>query len=359
MPDNLTMKILKDHLVRGNLNLGEEIAVRVDQTLLQDATGTMASLQFEQMELDRVEVPLALQYVDHNIIQLDYKNPDDHRFLQNFGAKYGLHYSRPGNGICHYVHIERFARPGVILIGADSHTTTSGALAQLAIGAGGLDVAVCMAGQPFEFETPIVVGVELRGQLSPWIQAKDVILELLRRRSVRNGIGRIFEFFGEGVATLGVAQRATICNMIVEMGATTGLFPSDLRTLEWLRQQNREDQWFEFKADEGASYDEMEIIDLNQLEPLIAKPSSPGNVVPVREVAGTKVAQVCIGSSVNSGYEDLAIVAAVLRDKTVSEHVVMTVTPGSRQILDTIAQVSIATWCVQERVCLNLPVGRV
>jgi aconitate hydratase len=341
MPDNLTMKILKDHLVTGNLNSGEEVAVRVDQTLLQDATGTMASLQFEQMGLDRVAVPLALQYVDHNIIQLDYKNPDDHRFLQNFGAKHGIHYSRPGNGICHYVHIERFARPGVILIGADSHTTTSGALAQLAIGAGGLDVAVCMAGQPFEFETPIVVGVELRGQLSPWVQAKDVILELLRRRSVRNGIGRIFEFFGEGVVTLGVAQRATICNMIVEMGATTGLFPSDERTLEWLQQQGRADQWFEFKADDGATYDEMEIIDLDQLEPLIAKPSSPGNVVPVREVVGTKVAQVCIGSSVNSGYEDLAIVAAVLRDKTVSEHVVMTVTPGSRQILDTIARTGV------------------
>src|SRR4051812_29622640 len=197
MPDNVIMKILKDHLVAGTLTRGEEIAVRVDQTLLQDATGTMASLQFEEMGLDRVTVPLAVQYVDHNMIQLDYKNPDDHRFLQAFDAKYGIYYSRPGNGICHYVHIERFARPGAIMLGADSHTTTSGALGMIAIGVGGLDVAVCMGGQPFEFETPLVVGVELRGKLQPWVQGKDVILELLRRRGVRKGLGRIFEFYGE------------------------------------------------------------------------------------------------------------------------------------------------------------------
>ena len=341
MPDNITMKILKDHLVSGEPKPGQEIAVRLDQTLLQDATGTMASLEFEEIGIDHVQVPLALQYVDHNMIQLDYKNPDDHRFLQAFDAKYGIYYSRPGNGICHYVHIERFARPGQIMVGADSHTTTSGALGMIAIGVGGLDVAVCMAGHPFEFEAPRVVGVELRGQLSPWVQAKDVILELLRRRGVRRGLGRIFEFFGEGCATLDVSQRATICNMIVEMGATTGLFPSDERTREWLTQQERVDQWIEVVADPGATYDEYELIELDKLEPLIAKPSSPGNVVPVREVAGTPVAQVCVGSSVNSGYGDLAIVAAILRGKNIANSLVMTVTPGSRQILDTIAQTGV------------------
>src|SRR6266540_1778510 len=338
MPDNVTMKIIKDHLVGGALGTGQEIAVRVDQTLLQDATGTMAALQFEELGLERVAVPLAVQYVDHNLIQLDFKNPDDHRYLQAFDARHGIYYSRPGNGICHYVHIERFARPGAILIGADSHTTTSGALAMIAIGAGGLDVAICMSGQPFEFETPTVVGVELRGRLAPWVQAKDVILELLRRRGVRNGLGRIFEFSGDGVATLDVTQRATICNMIVEMGATTGLFPSDERTREWLMLQQRPGDWIELKADTGATYDEYEVIDLDTLEPLIAQPSSPGNVVPVRAVAGTPVAQVCVGSSVNSGYADLAIVAAALRDRTIADGLVLTVTPGSRQILDTIAQ---------------------
>lgn len=337
MADNITMKIIKSHLTGGSLMPGQEIGIRVDQTLLQDATGTMASLQFEQLGMERVAVPLAVQYVDHNMIQLDYKNPDDHRFLHAFAARYGIHYSRPGNGISHSVHIERFARPGEVLIGADSHTTTSGALGMIAIGAGGLDVAVCMAGRPFEFETPKVVGVELRGRLQPWVQAKDVILELLRRRGVRNGLGRIFEFYGEAVATLNVTQRATICNMIVEMGATTGLFPSDERTREWLELQQRPGDWVELQSDEGAAYDERELIELDRLEPLIAKPSSPGNVVPVREVAGTQVAQVCVGSSVNSGYEDLAIVAAVLRGKSVADNLILTVTPGSRQILDTIA----------------------
>jgi aconitate hydratase len=341
MADNVTMKIIKDHLVGGELAPGKEIALRVDQTLLQDATGTMASLQFEELGMERVAVSLALQYVDHNMIQLDYKNPDDHRYLQAFAAKYGLCYSRPGNGISHSVHIERFAKPGAVLVGADSHSTTSGALGMIAIGAGGLDVAVCMAGRPFEFDTPRVVGVELTGSLPPWVQAKDVILELLRRRGVRNGLGRIFEFYGEGVSTLDVTQRATICNMVVETGATTGLFPSDERTREWLDLQQRSGDWVELRADEGATYDEHELIDLATLEPLIARPSSPGNVVPVRSVAGIPVAQVCVGSSVNSGYEDLAIVAAVLRGQTVAPDLLLTVTPGSRQILDTIAQTGV------------------
>jgi aconitate hydratase len=338
MGDNLTNKILKSHLVDGRLVPGEPIFLKVDQCLLQDATGTMACLQFEQLRIDRVRVPLAVQYVDHNIIQLDYKNPDDHRFLQYFAARYGLCYSRPGNGICHYVHVERFARPGQVLIGADSHTTTSGALGMIAFGAGGLDVAVCLAGEPAEIICPRVVGVELRGKLPPWVQAKDVILELLRRRGVRNGLNRIFEFRGDGVATLGATGRATICNMCAELGATTGIFPSDEQTRVWLTDQGRADQWIPLAADDDAAYDETEVIDLDRLEPLIAKPSSPGNVVPVREVAGTAVAQVCVGSSVNSGFEDLAIVAAVLRGQVVHPDLVMTVTPGSRQILDVIAQ---------------------
>ncbi|MDP8946742.1 MAG: aconitate hydratase [Actinomycetota bacterium] len=341
MAENLVAKVLKDHMVDGSLEPGEEVGLRIDQTLLQDATGTMACLQFERMGVDRVQVPLAVQYVDHNVIQLDYKNPDDHRFLQAIAAKYGMHYSRPGNGICHYLHVERFARPGATLIGADSHTTSSGALGAIAIGAGGLDVALVMAGQPFRSPAPKVVGVELTGELSQWVTPKDVILELLRRRGVRGGLGRIFEFYGPGVANIDVTGRTTICNMIAELGATTGVFPSDERTKEWLEAQRRPGDFIELAADEGAGYDEREHVELDNLEPLIAKPHSPGNVVPVSEVAGTRAAQVCIGSSVNSGFDDLAIAAAVLRDETVYPGLVMTVTPGSRQILDSIAQTGV------------------
>jgi aconitate hydratase len=336
MAENLTMKILHAHRVGNAWERGEEVELRVDQALLQDATGTMAALQYLELRDGRIGVPLAVQYVDHNTIQLDCKNPDDHRFLQSFCARAGIHFSRPGNGICHYLHVERFARPGQLLIGADSHTTTSGALCMIAIGAGGIELAVALAGHPFALELPRVVGVELIGRLAPWVQAKDVILELLRRRGVRGKLGRVFEFHGEGVRTLGVGQRATICNMIAELGATTGIFPSDERTREWLAQQRREPDWTPLAADERADYDERERIDLGALEPLVAKPSSPGNVVPVREVAGLEVGQVCVGSSVNSGFEDLAIVAAVLRGRALPPHLSMTVTPGSRQILDTI-----------------------
>jgi aconitate hydratase len=343
MAKNLVTKILEDHMVEGSLDPGEEVGLRIDQTLLQDATGTMACLQFERMGVDHVQVDLAVQYVDHNVIQLDFKNPDDHRFLQGFAAKYGIHYSRPGNGICHYLHVERFARPGATLVGADSHTTSSGALGSIAIGAGGLDVALVMAGQPFQTPAPKVVGVELTGALSDWVTPKDVILELLKRRGVRGGLGRIFEFYGSGVANIDVTGRTTICNMIAELGATTGVFPSDERTREWLRMQQREEDFVELSADAGADYDEREHIELNELEPLIAKPHSPGNVVPVSEVAGTKAAQVCIGSSVNSGFEDLAVAAAVLRNESVSPGLVMTVTPGSRQILDSIAATGVYT----------------
>src|ERR687893_755674 len=341
MADNVVEKILKDHVESGTYEQGEEVGLRIDQCLLQDATGTMACLQLEQMGVERVQVELAVQYVDHNIIQLDHKNPDDHIFLQAFAAKYGLHFSRPGNGICHYLHVERFAKPGTTLIGADSHTTTSGAVGQIAIGVGGLDVSLVMAGNPFNNAVPTVVGVELTGELQDWVTSKDVILELLRRRDVDGGAGRIFEFYGPGVETIPVEGRMTICNMMIETGATTGIFPSDERTREWMETQQRPDDYVELKADEGAEYDEHELIELDKLEPLIAQPSSPGNVVPVSEVAGTKAHQVCVGSSVNSGFEDLAVVAAVLKDETVAPELVMTVTPGSRQILDSIARTGV------------------
>jgi aconitate hydratase len=334
--DTLTDKLLRGHLAGGSLDPGDEVQLRPDQVLLEDYTGTMACLQLEALGVDRIGVPFAIQYVDHNVLQLDWKDQDDHRYLASMCARYGLAYSPAGNGICHYLHLERFARPGELLVGADSHTTTAGALGMLAIGAGGLEVALCLAGQPFSTPAPRVVGVDLRGQLGPWVQAKDIVLELLRRRGVRGGVGCIVEFFGEGVPTLNVTQRGTICNMVMETGATTGVFPSDARTREWLEAQQRGEQWVELAADADAAYDEVETIDLGSLEPLIACPSSPGNVVSVREVAGTPVGQVCVGSSVNSGYEDLALVGAVLRERVVDRRLVMTVTPGSRQIQDRI-----------------------
>jgi aconitate hydratase len=336
MAETLVTKLLRTHLANGSLAPSEEVQLRVDQVLLEDYTGTMACLQFETLEVDRITVPFAIQYVDHNVLQLDWKDQDDHRYLKSICARYGLVYSTPGNGICHYLHLERFARPGLVLVGADSHTTMAGAVGMFAVGAGGLDVALCLAGQPFSLSPPREVGVDLRGRLSPWVQAKDVVLELLRRRGVRGGVGCAFEFFGEGVSTLNVTQRGTICNMVMETGATTGVFPSDERTHEWLATQQRAAEWQPLSADPGAAYDEVEVIDLDSLEPLIAKPSSPGNVVPVREVAGTPVGQVCVGSSVNSGYEDLALVGAVLRGNIVDRRLVMTVTPGSRQIQDRI-----------------------
>jgi aconitate hydratase len=330
----LTRQIIDDHLVG---RAEEELELRVDQVLLEDATGTMACLQFEQLGLDRVALP-TVSYVDHNVLQFDNKNPEDHAFLRSCAQRYGQLYSRPGNGIAHYLHLERFALPGRILVGADSHTTMAGALGMLAIGAGATEVAVVMAGRPYVVERPRVTGVELRGALGPWVQSKDVVLELLRRHGVRGGRGRIFEFFGDGVVTLSATDRGTICNMIMETGATTGIFPSDGRTREWLVAQQRADDFVELTADEGAAYDEVELIELAELEPLIALPSSPGNVVPVREAAGTATKQVCVGSSVNSSFEDLATVAGVLRGRTVHPDLDLTVTPGSRQILDTIVR---------------------
>jgi len=337
-PRNLTQKLLGGHLLKGDLVPGEEVVLRVEQILIEDATGSMTALQFEALEMDRVAVPLAVMYVDHNVLQIDDKNMDEHRFLQSFSACYGIHYSRPGNGISHYVHLERFARPGELLVGADSHSTMAGAVGMFAVGAGGLDVAVAMAGHGFSLEYPTVVGVELREELPSWVQSKDIILELLRRYGVRGGVGRVFEFTGEGVSALSVTDRGTICNMITELGATAAVFPSDERTREWLEAQRREDDYVPLAADSDASYEETEVIQLSDLEPLIARPSSPGNVVPVRDVAGTGTVQVCVGSSVNSSYEDLATAAAVLRENVVHPRIEMTVTPGSRQILDTISK---------------------
>jgi aconitate hydratase len=334
----MVTKILKEHMERGSTEPGEEVGIQIDQALLQDATGTMACMQLEQIGVDRVQVPLAVQYIDHNVIQLDHKNPDDHLFLQGFAAKYGMYYSKPGNGICHYVHVERFAKPGATMVGADSHTTSSGSVGTIAIGVGGLDVALVLAGRPFETGFPTVIGVELTGELQDWVTPKDVILELLRRRGVSGATNSIFEFYGPGVATIDVTGRTSICNMSTETGATTAIFPSDDRTREWLEAQQRPDDFVELGADEGAEYDEYEHIALDELEPMVAQPHSPGNVVPVSEVAGTKVYQVCIGSSANSGFEDLAIAAAVLKDKSVATDLVMTVTPGSRQILNSIAE---------------------
>src|SRR5438552_1468114 len=337
---SLARTILDEHLERGELVPGQEIALRVDQALAQDATGTMAMMQFELFGEDRVRVETAVVYVDHNILQIDFKNPDDHRFLQAMSAKYGAWFSRPGNGICHYVHCERFAKPGQTLVGADSHTTQSGSCAMIAIGAGGLDVAVCMAGHPFELPCPKIVGVFLENELArPWVQAKDVILELLRRRGVRGGRGALFEFTGPGVATLSYSERGTIANMIAELGATGAIFPSDEATRAWLEEQERSEDFVALETGDTGDFDEEEHIDLAELVPLVAKPSSPGNVVPVEEVAGTELAQVCIGSSVNSSYEDLAIVGSVLRGNRISERLISAmVTPGSRQILDQITQ---------------------
>src|SRR5438067_1039 len=360
MPENLTRQILREHLVDGELSPGKPISLRIDQTLLQDATGTMSLMQFEQLEVPRVKVDRAVQYVDHNVIQLDFKNPDDHRMLQALARKYGLHYSRPGNGICHYVHIERFAKPGDILVGADSHTTTSGALGMIAIGAGGLDVAVAMAGYPYEIPCPEVVEVRLENTLPrPWVQAKDVILELLRRLSVSGGKNKVFEFTGPGTEDLTVPERGTIANMIAELGATSAVFPPDGKTRDWLEMQQREDDFAEMGPDDGAEYDDRVEIDLSELGPLVAKPSNPDNVVPVEEVAGTELAQVCMGSSVNSGYYDLALPGAVLADgdgRIVHPSIAATATPGSRQILTAIAESGVYRQLVEGGVRMLEPV---
>jgi aconitate hydratase len=342
MAENLTRQILSEHLADGELRLGDAISVRVDQTLTQDATGTMAFMQFEELGVERVRVDRAVQYIDHNVIQLDYKNADDHRMLQALCSKYGAYFSRVGNGICHYVHVERFAKPGDVLVGSDSHTTTSGALGMIAIGAGGLDVAVIMGGYPYAIACPEVVEVHLDGALDrPWVQSKDVILELLRRLGASGGKNKVFEFTGPGVAELSVPERGTIANMIAELGATSAVFPPDDQTRDWLERQDRAEDFADMGPEEGCSYDDRVDIDLSELGPLVACPSNPDNVVPVEEVAGTEVEQVCIGSSVNSSFADLALPGAVLADRggqIVHPSVTATATPGSRQILAAITE---------------------
>jgi len=342
MAENLTRQILSEHLVEGELEPGSPLSLRIDQTLLQDATGTMALMQFEQLGEAGISVGRAVQYIDHNVVQLDHKNPDDHRMLRALCRKFGIHYSRAGNGISHYISIERFAKPGEILVGADSHTTTSGALGMIAIGAGGLDVAVAMGGYAYEISCPEVVEVYLDGELQrPWVQSKDVILELLRRLGASGGKGKVFEFTGPGTADLSVPERGTIANMIAELGATSAVFPPDEKTREWLELQNRAEDFAEMGPDDAAGYDDRVEIDLSELGPLVAKPSNPDNVAPVEEVAGTELAQVCIGSSVNSAYQDLALPGAVLADRggqLVAPEIVATATPGSRQILTAIAE---------------------
>ena len=338
MGENLVRKILETHLVSGRLEAGEEIAISIDQTLTQDATGTMVYLQFEALSIPRVRTKLSISYVDHNTLQTGFENADDHRFLQTFAAKHGILFSKPGNGICHQVHLERFAKPGETLLGSDSHTPNAGAMGMLAIGAGGLDVAVGMGGEPYYLKMPEIVLVKLAGVLRPWVASKDIILELLRRLTVNGGVGKIFEYGGPGVRKLSVPERATITNLGVELGATTSLFPSDRETLAFLKAEDREKDWVGLEPDPDAEYDQVLEIDLSKLEPLIALPSSPDRVCPVREVAGAEVRQVCVGSCSNSSYFDLMSVARILKGRKVHPNVSLTITPGSKQVFEMIAR---------------------
>ncbi len=338
MGKSLVYKILESHLVEGRLEPGTEIAIRIDQTLTQDATGTMAYLQFEAMEVPRVKTELSVSYVDHNTLQDGFENADDHRYLMTVAAKYGVHYSKAGNGICHQVHLERFGRPGRTLLGSDSHTPTGGGIGMIAIGAGGLDVAVAMGGGPFYLTCPNVVKVNLSGRLKPWASAKDVILTILRMLTTKGNVGTVIEYAGDGVKTLSVPERATITNMGAELGVTTSVFPSDDITKAFLRAQGREAEWSALAADKDAEYHKVIDIDLSAVEPLMAKPHSPDNIGTVRELAGTKVDQVMIGSCTNSSYRDLMLVASMLKGRRVFPDISFGVAPGSRQVLEMIAK---------------------
>ncbi len=341
MAETLTYKILKQHLVEGQLEKGSEIGIRIDQTLTQDATGTMAYLQLEALGIERVETELSVSYIDHNTLQNSFENADDHRFLQSAAARFGVWFSRPGNGICHQVHLERFGAPGKTLLGSDSHTPTAGGLGMLGIGAGGLDVAVAMAGGPFYLTVPEVLKVNLSGSLPPWTGAKDIILELLHRLTVKGGVGKVIEYGGPGVENLSVHQRATITNMGAELGATSSLFPSDDCTREFLKAQGREDVFVPLEADPGAVYDKEVYINLDDLEPMAAAPHSPDAVKPIREIEPLKVDQVAVGSCTNGSYYDLQLLAEVLRGKVVHPGISLVVAPGSRQVLMALARESI------------------
>ena len=334
----LTEKILKAHVVDGEFVKGNEIGIKIDQTLTQDATGTMAYLEFEAMGIPRVQTERSVAYIDHNTLQSGFENADDHRFIGSVAKKHGIYFSRPGNGICHQVHLERYGVPGKTLIGSDSHTPTGGGIGMIAIGAGGLDVAVAMGGGAYYITYPKIVKVELVGKLSPWVAAKDVILEVLRIMSVKGGVGKVIEYCGEGVKTLSVPERATITNMGAELGATTSIFPSDEITKEFLKAQKREEVWTELKADEDAVYDEHIVIDLSKLAPMVACPHSPDNVKSVTELGKLKIDQVCIGSCTNSSLLDMSKVAYILKGRTVDPSVSLAIAPGSKQVLNMIAK---------------------
>jgi len=339
MGKNIVEKILDSHLVSGILKEGNLVGVRVDQVYTQDATGTMTWLEFEAIGLDRVKVPLAVSYVDHNMLQSNFMNADDHLFLRTAASKFGAYFSRPGNGICHQVHLERFAAPGLIALGTDSHTPTGGGMGMISIGVGGLEAASVMAGMPFEFTMPKVVLINLTGKLRrPYVTAMDVILTLLKMLTVKGGVGKIIEYGGTGVKDLPVTERATITNMGAELGATTSIFPSDENTLKFLKAQGRQHQWIELQADEDAEYSEIIELDLSEIEPMIAQPHSPDNVTFVKELKGMKVHQVCIGSCTNSSYKTMKTVASILKDRTVHEEVTLFINPGSKQVCQMLAQ---------------------
>lgn len=339
MGRNIVEKIFEKHLVYGKLEAGDPVGLKVDQVYTQDATGTMAWLQFEAIGIKRVKVPLAVSYVDHSMLQSSYMNPDDHLFLQTAAARFGAYFSRPGNGICHQVHLERFASPGKVALGTDSHTPTGGGIGMIAVGVGGLDAATVMAGAPFELTMPQVVLVKLSGKLQrPWVNGMDVILEMLRRLTVKGGVGKIIEYGGTGVLDLSVTERATITNMGAELGATSSVFPSDERTRAYLAAQGRGDMWAELSADSDAVYSTVIDINLSELEPLAAQPHSPDNVVPLRELAGKKVHQICIGSCTNSSYTMMRNVAAVLKGRTIAEHVTLLINPGSKQVYEMLSR---------------------
>ncbi|MFH1080221.1 MAG: aconitate hydratase [Pseudomonadota bacterium] len=338
MGKTITEKIIDTHLISGDYRPGAEIGIRIDQTLTQDATGTMAYLQFESMNVPRVRTELSVSYVDHNTIQIGFENADDHRYLQSIAPKYGICFSRPGNGICHQVHLERFGKPGKTLIGADSHSPTGGALAMVAIGAGGLDVALAMAGEPFYLTCPRMIRINLTGRLAPWVSAKDIILKILEIFTSRGNVGCVFEYGGEGTTALTVPERATIANMGAECGVTTSVFPSDDMTRRFLKAQQREADWRPLTADPDAGYDRTVEINLSKLEPLAARPHSPDHISLVREVGAIEVNQVCIGSCTNSSYKDLATVAGILRGKAAAPGVSFMIAPGSRQVLENLAR---------------------
>ena len=338
MGKTITEKILTTHITQGTPEKGKEVGIKIDQTLTQDATGTMAYLQFEAMNVPKVKTELSVSYVDHNTVQIGFENADDHRYLQSVAAKYGIVYSRAGNGICHQVHLERFGKPGKTLLGSDSHTPTGGGIGMIAIGAGGLDVAVAMAGGPFYLTYPKVIKINLIGKLKPWVAAKDVILKVLEIFSTKGNVGCVFEYGGEGVKTLSVPDRATITNMGAECGVTTSVFPSDEITKQFLKAQDRENDWIELFPDDDAVYDKVVDINLSELEPLAATPHSPGNIKKIRDIKGLPVDQVCIGSCTNSSYTDMMTVASILKDKTVHPNVSFVVAPGSKQVLENITR---------------------